>query len=95
MGLSPGSSPVPAGWGSAPKLRLCSPCASRDPSHLQEGREGAHKKGWWGEARRKDGGVVQQKGEIRRFWIYRGFDLAKRTLNQINTINIYELPSSN
>lgn len=97
-GLSPASFPESAGWGSAPKWWLCSPRAKGDPrgdsAHLQGGREGTHKKGRE-EARRTDGCVVQQKGEIRLFWIYRGFDLAKGMLNQITTINVYELPTSN
>lgn len=56
--------------------------------------ERAHTRRDKGEARRTDGCIVQQKGEIRLFWIYRGFDLAKRMLNQITTINVYELPTS-
>lgn len=92
-GVSPAPSPGSAAWGSAPKWQLCSPCARenlRENLLTSKKAERLHTRRDEGEARREDGCIVQQKGEISCFWIYRGFDLTKRRLNQINTINIYE-----
>lgn len=64
------------------------------PEETLQGGRGCTEEGM-GERRRKGSHVVRQKAAISHFWIYRGLDLAKHMLNQINTINIYELSSSN
>lgn len=87
-GQSPASSQTQQDADQPQSGSFASPVLGETPrrQRMQRGRDGR---------RRKGSHAVQQKGEISRFWIYRGLDLAEHMLNQINTINIYELSSSN